>query len=310
MKKLIKIPTLLIASVLTLFIAPPSFASITVTDSLGEHQLDSHPKRIVALNWDLAEQLLELDVTPVGVPNIKDYTTWVVKPAIPESVQDLGTRAEPNMQKLAELKPDLILAASPQKDLIPRLQTIAPVLYYQTYNADQDSAKAAIENFRNIAAVVGKSDLAEQKLNAMNQRFADLKAQLETTFNGEMPSVAAMRFANQTSIYLYASNSTTDYVIHQLGLTTALPQPAKEWGIVQKRITDLQHIKDGYVIYFGPFTDAQKAQLNKSMLWKAMPFVRNGHVNEAESVWNYGGAMSMQYIAESITKSLLEIKGP
>lgn len=75
-----------------------SVASITVTDSLGEHQLDSHPKRIVALNWDLAEQLLELGVTPVGVPNIKDYTTWVVKPTIPESVQDLGTRAEPNMQ--------------------------------------------------------------------------------------------------------------------------------------------------------------------------------------------------------------------
>ena len=117
------------------------------------------------------------------------------------------------------------------------------MLYYQTYNADQNSAKAAIENFRNIAAVVGKTDLAEQKLNAMNQRFADLKSQLETAFNGEMPSVAAMRFANQTSIYLYASNSTTDYVIHQLGLTTAFPQPAKEWGIVQKRITDLQQSK-------------------------------------------------------------------
>ncbi|OEF23663.1 ABC transporter substrate-binding protein [Vibrio rumoiensis] len=297
-----------IGSIWIALLSLPSQAAITVTDSLGQHQLPETPKRIVALNWDLAEQLIELDVVPVGVPNIKDYTTWVVQPAMPASVEDLGTRAEPNMEKLAALKPDLILAASPQKDLIPRLQTIAPVLYYQTYNAEQNSAQAAIENFKHIAQVVGKTPLAEQKLNQMQQRFSELKGQLESAFNGSMPSVAAMRFANQTTVYLYAQNSTTDYVLHQLGLTTALPQPAKEWGIVQKRLTDLQHVKDGYVIYFGPFTQQQSEQLNKSMLWNAMPFVRNGHVNQADTVWNYGGAMSMEYIAESITKSLLEIK--
>lgn len=115
----------LFALIITTF-SLPSFASMTVIDSLGEHQLNDHPKRIVALNWDLAEQLLELGITPVGVPNIKDYTTWVVKPAIPNSVEDLGTRAEPNMQKLAELKPDLILAASPQKDLILVCKLLRP----------------------------------------------------------------------------------------------------------------------------------------------------------------------------------------
>ncbi|MBD1574977.1 iron-siderophore ABC transporter substrate-binding protein [Vibrio sp. S11_S32] len=297
-----------IGLLLTVLFTFSTQAAISVTDSLGEHQLPATPKRIVALNWDLAEQLLELDVTPVGVANIKDYTTWVVKPAIPASVQDIGTRAEPNMEKLAALKPDVILVAEPQKDLIPRLKTIAPVLYYQTYNAQQDSAKAAIANFKHIAQMVDKNDLAEQKLQTMQQRFLELKQQLNKAFNGKMPSVAAIRFANQTSIYLYTKNSTTDYVLKQLGLTTALPQPAKEWGIVQKRLTDLQHVKDGYVIYFGPFSATQNAQLNKSMLWQAMPFVRNGQVNQADAVWNYGGAMSMQYIAESICKSLLEIQ--
>lgn len=293
---------------MALFITFPSFAAITVTDSRGEHQLDGHPTRIVALNWDLAEQLLELGITPVGVPNIKDYSEWVVKPAIPASVDDLGTRAEPNMQKLAELKPDLILAASPQKDLIPRLQTIAPVLYYESYAGQQDSAQEVIDNFKQIAQVVNKSDVANQKLQAMQTRFAELRHQLIEAFGEPLPQVLAMRFANQTSVYLYTEHSTTQYVLKQLGLTPALSLPSQPWGISQKRITELQHIKDGYVLYFGPFTQQQKAQLNKSMLWKAMPFVRNGHVNEAEPVWNYGGAMSMEYIAESITKSMLELK--
>ncbi|MFV0574005.1 MAG: ABC transporter substrate-binding protein [Vibrio sp.] len=281
-----------------------SQASITVVDSLGEHQLDNHPQRIVALNWDLAEQLLELDVTPVGVPNIKDYSTWVVKPAIPESVADLGTRAEPNLQKLAELKPDLILAASPQKDLIPRLQEIAPVLYYESYEGEKDSAEEVITNFKQIAQVVDKSELAEQKLAGMEERFSELNKQLTEKFGDKLPNVLAMRFANQTSVFVYTENSTTNYVLNKLGLTPAMPFPPAHWGIKQIRLTDLQAVKDGYVVYFGPFD--QQAAMEKSMLWKAMPFVRNGKVNEADSVWNYGGAMSMKYIGESITKSLLD----
>ncbi|MFT6985711.1 MAG: ABC-type Fe3+-hydroxamate transport system substrate-binding protein [Psychromonas sp.] len=290
----------------SLLFSATSQANIRVKDSLGEHVLAQTPTRIVALNWDLAEQLLELGVTPLAVANIKDYQTWVVKPAIPDAVQDVGTRTEPNLEKLASLKPDLILIASPQKDLMVRLQTIAPVLYYETYNADQDSAAAAIENFKNIAGVVGKSTRAEQKLNDMKERFRELKQQLNDAYNGHLPSVVAIRFASQTTIYLYTNQSTTAYAIKQLGLTVERPQAAKKWGIVQKRLTELQYVSKGYVIYFDAID--QQNKLDKSMLWKALPFVRNGHVNQAQPVWNYGGAMSIQYIAESITQSLLEIK--
>lgn len=282
-----------------------SLAAITVTDSRGEHQLDTHPTRIVALNWDLAEQLLELDVVPVGVPNIKDYREWVVQPAMPDQVADIGTRAEPNLEKLAALKPDLILAASPQHDLIPRLANIAPVLYYSTFSKDTNSAEMAIRNYRLIAKVVGKSALAEEKLSAMQTRIAALKAELNNAFQGQLPQVVAMRFASKTSVYIYGENSTTEYALQQLGLESALPQPATEWGIVQKRITDLQHVGTGYVLYFEPFHE-EKA-LKKSVLWQAMPFVRMKHVNRVPSVWNYGGAMSILYIAEGMAHSLLEI---
>lgn len=289
-----------------LFFCVTGQANILVTDSLGEHVLAQTPTRIVALNWDLAEQLLELGVTPIGVANIKDYHTWVVQPVIPDSVHDVGTRAEPNLEIIASLKPDLILIASPQKDLLARLQRIAPVLYYETYNADQDSAAAAMGNFKKIAHVVGRSERAEQKLNGMQVRLRELQKQLHDAYSGHLPSVVVMRFASQSSIYLYTEKSTTAYAIKQLGLTAELVQPAREWGIVQKRLSELQHVDKGYVIYFDALDQQQK--LHKSMLWKAMPFVRQGRVNRAPPVWNYGGAMSIKYIAESITQSLLAIK--
>ncbi|MBD8514551.1 iron-siderophore ABC transporter substrate-binding protein [Photobacterium sp. CAU 1568] len=281
------------------------FAEITVTDSRGEHTLTEQPQRVVVLNWDLAEQVLELDVTPVGMPNISGYQEWVVQPAVPAGVADIGTRTEPNLEKIAELKPDLILAASPQKDLIPRLEALAPVLYYETYSQSLSSAEAAIANFRQLATVFDQEALAEQKLTAMSERFTELKNQLNQAFNGESPSVVAMRFANQTSVYIYGQNSTTNYALEQLGLTPAMPLPATEWGIVQKRLTDLQKAGSSYVLYFRPFNEEK--QLQRSVIWNAMPFVRAKHVNSVTSVWNYGGAMSIRYIAEAMADSLFEI---
>ncbi len=279
-------------------------AEIRVLDSRGEQVLAQRPQRIVALNWDLAEQLLELEVVPVGVPNIRDYHTWVVDPAIPESVVDLGTRAEPNLSVLAGLKPDLILAATPQRDLLPRLERIAPVLYFETYARDHNAAEAAIENLRQIARVVGKTELAERKLAAMATRFATLREQLAAAFPTP-PEVAAIRFANTASVYLYGENSTTVYALEQLGLIPALPQPPTQWGMIRKRLLALEPLGEGYLLYFEPF--AQRDALMASVLWQALPFVRAGHVNGVAPVWNYGGALSIQRIGEGIAASLLEI---
>lgn len=58
---------------------------------------------------------------------------WVVQPEVPNSVQDIGTRTEPNLEKIAALKPDVILAAGPQQDLLATLGRIAPVVYLPNF---------------------------------------------------------------------------------------------------------------------------------------------------------------------------------
>ncbi|WP_456294455.1 iron-siderophore ABC transporter substrate-binding protein [Vibrio mytili] len=287
------------------FMAINAHASLTVTDSRGEHQLEAIPKRVAVLNWDILEQVLELEVTPIAAPNIPGYTEWVVQPAVPKSVEDVGTRAEPNLEKLAQLNPDVIIAAVAQKDLIPQLERIAPVLYYQNFEQQDDQAAVAIEQFKQLAVVFGKQELARKKLDAMQQRFDQLQQELVGAFGKELPKVLPLRFSNQTSAFLFTQNSTAQYALDHLGLTNPLPQEAKKWGINQQRLTELRNIQNGYVLYIRPFP--QEKELEKSILWKAMPFVRLGHVNGMDAVWSYGGAMSILYTAESITKSLLEV---
>lgn len=279
---------------------------VQVEDSRGSHTLQALPQRVAALNWDIAEQVIELGVTPVSMPNIADYNAWVAQPAVPEGVEDIGTRMEPNLERLAQLQPDVIIIASPQVDLIPKLEQIAPVLLYHTYNESHDNAQAAIENFRRMAAALGKEAEAEQRLTAMSQRLSELKAQLSEAYLGQLPKVVAFRFASLTSVYVYGDNSIPQYALAQLGVAPAWPQPATQWGVTQKRLKALGQLPaETVALYYQPFDE--EAKLQSSKIWQALPFVRNGGVNSVAPAWNYGGAMSILYNAEVLAEALLAV---
>jgi len=297
--------TKLTLSVLAGTLSFNAMADYQVEDSEGVKTIKAQPVRVAALNWDIAEQVIELGVTPVAVPDIAGYSDWVVQPAIPEGVADIGTRTEPNFSALKKLNPDVILIASPQKDLQERLSEIAPVFYYQTYSEQHSNAAAAIENFKKIAQLLGKEEQANNKLASMDARIAVLKAELAKAYPGDKPKVTSFRFASTTSVYIYGDNSIPQYALEQLGFENAMDLPASQWGISQKRMTELKKVKNGIALYFEPFP--YKDKLNQSPIWKSMPFVRNGQFSPVEASWSYGGAMSILYNAEAMAQSLLTL---
>ncbi|MED5506175.1 MAG: iron-siderophore ABC transporter substrate-binding protein [Pseudomonadota bacterium] len=297
--------TKLTLSVLASALSFNAMADYQVEDSEGVKTIKAQPVRVAALNWDIAEQVIELGVTPVAVPDIAGYSDWVVQPAIPEDVADIGTRTEPNFSALKKLNPDVILIASPQKDLQERLSEIAPVFYYQTYSEQHSNAAAAIENFKKIAQLLGKEEQANNKLAAMDARIAVLKAELAKAYPGDKPKVTSFRFASTTSVYIYGDNSIPQYALEQLGFENAMDLPASQWGISQKRMTELKKVKNGIALYFEPFPYQDK--LNQSPIWKSMPFVRDGQFSPVEASWSYGGAMSILYNAEAMAQSLLTL---
>ncbi len=279
-------------------------ADITVHDAYGAVTFEQVPQRVVVLNWDILEQVLALDIEPIAAPNLPGYRQWVVNPYAPESIEDIGTRAEPNLEKIASLKPDVILAASPQQDLIPLLRQIAPVVYLPNFSQNEAAAQTAIKHFRTLGALFDKQELAEQKLAQLNDSFKQLRDKIRQHYSVPL-DVLVMRFSTPNSVLLSTENSTTDYVVEQLGLTNPIQVSARAWGIKQDRINRLQNLEQSYVLYVQPFP--QESKLNSSPLWQAMPFVKKQRVNSVRAVWAYGGAMSLQYMAEAITDSLIEL---
>lgn len=291
--------------IFVLAISKSAIADISVTDSSGTHYFDKPPTRVVALNWAITEQLVELEAPLIAISDTSGYATWVAKPALPKEVEDLGARAEPNLEKMARLKPDLIIAADLTDEQMSIVKKIAPVLNFKSFSRDHNNALAAIETFRKLATLFNKEALAEQKLNAMQLRFDQLKAQLNKAFNGKLPDVTTVRFANTASVYIYGDNSMSQYALMQLGIKPALEIKKTQWGLIQKRVLELSKIQTGAVLYFEPFPQWQ--QLQKSRLWQAMPVVRNQSVAPIPVTWTYGGAMSLMYLAQAMSDSLLSI---
>lgn len=280
-------------------------AEVKIQDSQGQQVFSQTPVRIAALSWELVEDVIELGLEPVAIPEREAYQEWVAKPALPDSSVDIGSRAEPNLEKLAQLKPDVILIGAALKDIRSKLERIAPVVFFDTYQRDHNNQEQADQVFLTLAKLLDKEAHAQAKLAARQQVFEQLRSQLNAAFPAGLPKVTSLRFASTTSAYVYGDNAMPQYALERLGLQTAMPLASTQWGVTQKRLKSLRGIKEGVVLYFKPFHFEKK--LAKSPLWRSMPFVKQGKVASIASTWTYGGAMSLQYLAQAMTDSLLEV---
>ncbi|MGG2398754.1 ABC transporter substrate-binding protein [Pseudomonas sp. SH1-B] len=261
--------------------------------------------RVAALSWEAAEHLLMLDVTPVTVADAGDYRAWVVRPTLPDSVPSSGSRLEPNLELLAELRPQLIVIPPLLEDIRPLLERIAPVQVYQSFGQQHDNLQVQREAFRSLARALGREALAERRLQAMDDELEQLREQLQAHYAGQLPAVTVIRFSSPTAAFINGPNSMPQHALTLLGLQPAIQLEPSPWGVTQVPITALGHIDSGVVLHIEPF--AQQAQLFASPLWQAMPFVRAGRFAAMPSTWTYGGVFSLQYLAESITQALLKL---
>ncbi|GGM00201.1 ABC transporter substrate-binding protein [Pseudomonas asuensis] len=264
------------------------------------------PQRVVALTWEAAEHLVEMGITPLAVADADDYKVWVVRPALPEAVLNAGSRVEPNLELLAELKPDLIISSPALDDLRDKLERIAPVESFDSYRQDHNNYETARQNYLKLARQFNHLDQAQQRLAEMDTHIAGLRQQVIDHFHGRLPEVTIIRFSTPAVAYVYGDNSMPQYAMDLLHLKPAYPLPATAWGITQKPISELGRIHEGVVLHIEPFS--QKDKLFPTRLWQAMPFVQNHRFATVRSTWTYGGVFSVEYLAESLVDALLSLQ--
>src|SRR5699024_2281425 len=129
-------------------------------------------------------------IVPAAAAEIESYNLWVGAPALPASVRNLGLRAQPNLELLAQIDPDLITITPMYGGLKPLLSRIAPVKVIGIYGDDRPVWQATVEATRDLAQAVGRPQAAEPLIRETKRRIATAAQQIPD----DLPPLLILQF--------------------------------------------------------------------------------------------------------------------
>ncbi|WP_187265402.1 iron-siderophore ABC transporter substrate-binding protein [Reinekea thalattae] len=272
-------------------------------------QLDKPAIRVVALNWSVAEMLLTLDITPVGVTQGNGYRKWQTNtPELPETVTEVGTRQEPNLAAIMALNPDLIIGYEfRHRRILSSLQSIAPTLLYQQFPTLSQSEFRYFDEsqkiFLAIAEATDKQQKALSQLEEMHTRLAELKQQLADAGLANM-DVSYGKFVGMGyGLRIFTDISLAGSISEELGLNYTWRDglPGKDFTHLQ--LEQLPALQNSHLLLAGNQVDGER--MMHSPVWPLLPFVQNNDISEIPPLFSFGGPLSAIKMAEAFTQSLL-----
>ncbi|MFI9505054.1 ABC transporter substrate-binding protein [Nocardia sp. NPDC052566] len=280
----------------------------TVDTVMGQVTIPRPPQRVVVLDTAELDSVTLLGMKPVGavVPHTKtkggfpEYLSAKV-----DGVTDVGPLLEPNLERIASLKPDLILSSKVRHEKIyGKLSGIAPTVFTETTGGPW-KANLAVHG-----KALGLDQQAADALKKYEDRARALGAAIRAKNNGAMPSASILRFlAGPTRLYL--SNSYSGVVLADIGLPRPQSQvaPADPNAKTMKDVSPEQiDLADADLIFVATIDDPDKTErksVTTSPVWRDLPAVRNGKVVDvSDEIWMSGiGVQAADRMLADIAKA-------
>ena len=255
--------------------------------------------RLACLDYGLAQTVLALGLTPIGLPNPAGYRAWVIDPPLPPGVADLGARTQPNLELLAELRPDAILAVPDHDPVAPALRRIAPTLRLPLQGPDPWNL--AVAATRAVGALAGQAAAAEAVVATATARLAATRAGLA---GRAMPPLLVVSFLDPRHVAVYGANGIVGAVLDRLGLRNAWTAPTGRWGSATVGLDALAVADTAFLWIIDPLPPDARGALDRSPLWQALPFVRAGRVGMLPPVLMFGALPAAVRLADLLAPRL------
>ncbi|MCL6753063.1 iron-siderophore ABC transporter substrate-binding protein [Nostoc sp. CCCryo 231-06] len=276
---------------------------------MGETCVPNHPKRVITTSPVILGHTLALGVKPIASSAFLDgelttsylsYQTYLGNKA--ERIKQIGTRSEPNLERILLLKPDLILSLEETKTFYPLLSQIAPTVMFPL----KDIRINWKERFNSIAKVLGKQAEAQQAWNHYYQRVEELKIALSNRYQDKTISVVG---AYGNSIFSYAKDSFSASILNDLGLQRP---PTQNFVIPDGIINNISEEKlekiDGDILFVLNFDRRRKdiEELQQKPIWKTLRSVQQRQVHLVDGwAWDGLNLLAADAVIDDLYKSLV-----
>lgn len=270
--------------------ALPAF-SITRTDL----------SRIIALEWLPAELLIALGVMPMAMADIPNYNLWVKEPKLAPSVIEIGQRTAPNLELMQQLAPSLIVTSQGYGPNASQLAPIGPVLSVKANDGSGHPLQQAIRSLNKVADYLGLQSQAEQHLQTYQQVLAQTREQVKSATD---QPVLLFSFLDKRHVLVFGEGSLLQEVMSDVGLTNAWNGQRNYWGSETVGIERLASIKNARALCFDHGSAEIFADVSKTPLWQAMPFVREKQLSVVPAVWFYGATLCAMRFCHILSAAL------
>ena len=193
--------------------------TITVTDNHGTVEIASPPQRVVALDNRSFEILSDWGVDLVAAPKPLIPVT-VTKYKNDESIVDLGTHGEPNLEALVAAQPDLIISGqrfTRHYEDIKKLNPGVPIV-----EVEPRDDKPLDEELKRQVTVLGEIFGKEKEADALIQDFDAAVARAKAAYNGTDTVMAVNVSGGEIGYVAPGVGRTFGPIFEILGLTPAL----------------------------------------------------------------------------------------
>lgn len=278
-----------------LLVTSHAFAA-TVQDEHGTFTLDKTPQRIVVLELSFADALAAVDVSPVGIADDNDATRILPEVrAHLKTWQSVGTRAQPSLEAISMLKPDLIIAdSSRHAGICNALRQIAPVLLLKSRN---ETYAENLQSATIIGDVVGKKAQMQSRLEQHKQRMSK--------WASELPKGTLVLFgtSREQQFNLHTRDTYTGSVLAALGLTV----PAMKAGVSMPSIglEQLLAVNPAWLLVAHYREESIVKRWQQDPLWQILTAVQKQQTASVDS--NAWARMRGIFAAERIASDTVKI---
>ncbi len=249
----------------------------TVEHAMGTAEVTGTPERVVVLDTGELDAVLALGVTPVGAvrTGVSDELPAYIEDAGVDraAIANVGTIAEPALEQIAALEPDLILSnAVRHADIHDRLSAIAPTVFAEAIGETWE------DNLRLAGEALNRSDEAEKLLTAYEERAVEVGALYGDPAATE---VSMVRFLDGSAVRLYGEGSFIGDVLGDVGF--ARPQVQRTAETFVEVSPEQIGQADGDLVFYAAYGgegQAAAGEITSGGLWQGLSAVQQGRAFE------------------------------
>jgi iron complex transport system substrate-binding protein len=266
-------------------------ATRTVETYKGDVEVPRKAERVVVLDTAELDSALTLGVRPVGAARADAGSGFLgyLEDEQVKGIADVGTIGSPNLERIDELDPDLILTNGSRDEAVYRkLSAIAPTVMTESTGFTWK------ENFRVHAEALGREAEAKRTVAAYEARAKDLTGALGGPEKAGALEVNVVRFVEGADTRIYGDGSYIATILADVGLgrPPVVDEATAHDGLMLEISPEQVDRADAGVVFYTSYGDQEKsgeARATAGGLWKSMSAVKKGAAHRVDDeLWIQG----------------------